>query len=462
MNNLLRTIPKVDDILKDARWRALAGYPAECAKDHLRDVLNELRTAIKEGKAHEVVPVETIIEETKRRTEQSLRPALKKVVNGTGVIIHTNLGRSPLARSAIERLLSVASGYSNLEYDLVEGKRGDRHEHCLALLKRLTGTEAALVVNNNAAAVLLALNTFAEGREVIIGRGELIEIGGSFRIPEIMAKSGATLREVGTTNRTFKEDYERGVNERTALIMKAHTSNYRIRGFAHEATTAELAAVAAGHHIPFYFDTGSGLLSDLGSDAGFDEPTVAEEAGKCDVISFSGDKLLGGPQAGIVLGKAWLIDAMKKNPLTRALRPDKFTFSTLEATLLLYLDKDKARREIPILRMLHQDPRVVKMRAGRVARMARKGSPAITIEVVRLYAEVGGGSLPDVSIPSYGLSLQPSVISVEKLEQRMRGLDTPVIGRIEKGRFLIDMRTVQQEDEPYLALAIQTALRDGR
>jgi L-seryl-tRNA(Ser) seleniumtransferase len=244
--------------------------------------------------------------------------------------------------------------------------------------------------------------------------------------------------------------------------MKAHTSNYRIRGFAHEATTAELAAVAAGHHIPFYFDTGSGLLSDLGSDAGFDEPTVAEEAGKCDVISFSGDKLLGGPQAGIVLGKAWLIDAMKKNPLTRALRPDKFTFSTLEATLLLYLDKDKARREIPILRMLHQDPRVVKMRAGRVARMARKGSPAITIEVVRLYAEVGGGSLPDVSIPSYGLSLQPSVISVEKLEQRMRGLDTPVIGRIEKGRFLIDMRTVQQEDEPYLALAIQTALRDGR
>jgi L-seryl-tRNA(Ser) seleniumtransferase len=462
MNNLLRTIHKVDDILKDARWRALAGYPAECAKDHLRDVLNELRTAIKEGKAHEVVPVETIIEETKRRTEQSLRPALKKVINGTGVIIHTNLGRSPLARSAIERLLSIASGYSNLEYDLVEGKRGDRHEHCLALLRRLTGAEGALVVNNNAAAVLLALNTLAEGREVIIGRGELIEVGGSFRIPEIMAKSGATLREVGTTNRTFKEDYERGVNERTALIMKAHTSNYRIRGFAHEATTAELAAVAAGHHIPFYFDTGSGLLSDLGSDAGFDEPSVLDEAGKCDVISFSGDKLLGGPQAGIILGRAWLIDAMKKNPLTRALRPDKFTLSALEATLLLYLDKDKARREIPILRMLHQDPRAVKMRAGRVARMARKGSPALTVEVVRLCTEVGGGSLPDVSVPSYGLSLQPSVISVEKLEQRMRGLNTPVIGRIEKGRFLIDMRTVQQEDEPYLVLAIQTALRDGR
>jgi L-seryl-tRNA(Ser) seleniumtransferase len=462
MNNLLRAIHKVDDVLRDARWQALAPYPAECAKDHLRDVLKELRAAIKEGRAHEVAPIEAVIEETRRRTELSLRPALKKVVNGTGIIIHTNLGRSPLARSAIERLLAIASGYSNLEYDLAEGKRGDRHEHCLALLKRLTGAEAALVVNNNAAAVLLVLNTLADGREVIIGRGELIEVGGSFRIPEIMAKSGAILREVGTTNRTFKEDYEKGVNERTVLIMKAHTSNYRIRGFAHEATAAELAAVAAGRHLPFYFDTGSGLLSGLGSDTNFEEPSVLEEAGKADVISFSGDKLLGGPQAGIMLGRTWLIDAMKKNPLTRALRPDKFTLSALEATLLLYLDKDRARREIPILRMLHQDPKVVKARALRVARIVRKGSPAITVEVVRLFAEVGGGSLPDVSVPSYGLSLTSPVISVEKLEQRMRGLDTPVIGRIEKGRFLIDMRTVQQEDEPYLALAIETALRDGR
>jgi L-seryl-tRNA(Ser) seleniumtransferase len=244
--------------------------------------------------------------------------------------------------------------------------------------------------------------------------------------------------------------------------MKAHTSNYRIRGFVHEATSAELAAVAAGHHVPFYFDTGSGLLSDLGGDTTFEEPTVAVETGVCDLISFSGDKLLGGPQAGIILGHAWLIDAMKKNPLTRALRPDKFTLSALEATLLLYLDKEKARREIPVLRMIHQDPRVVRTRAGHVARMVRKGAPPITVEVVRLYGEVGGGSLPDISIPSYGLSLQPSAVSVEKLERRMRGLDTPVIGRIERGRFLIDMRTVQQEDEPYLAFAIQTALRDER
>ena len=462
MNNLLRAIPKVDDILKDERWRALAGYPAECAKDLLRDVLNELRAAIKAGKTTEAMPVEALIEETKRRTELCLRPALKKVINGTGVIIHTNLGRSPLARAAIERLLAVASGYSNLEYSLAEGRRGDRHDHCLALLKRLTGTEAALVVNNNAAAVLLSLNTLAEGREVIIGRGELIEVGGSFRIPEIMVKSGAALKEVGTTNRTFKEDYERGVNERTALIMKAHTSNYRIRGFVHEATTAELAAVAAGHNIPFYFDTGSGLLSGLDGGNSFDEPTVVQEAAICDVISFSGDKLLGGPQAGIILGKTSLIDAMKKNPLTRALRPDKFTLSALEATLLLYLDKDKARQEIPVLRMLHQGPEAVKQRAAHVARIVRKGAPGASVEVVSLFSEVGGGSLPDVSIPSWGLSLTPSAVSVEKLEQLMRGLDTPVVGRIEKGRFLIDMRTVQPEDEPYLVLAIRTALGDGR
>ncbi len=461
MNNLLRKIPKVDDILKDERWRALAAHPAELAKNHLRDVLAELRVAIKEGRVHEAPAIEAVIDETKTRTEQSLRPTLKKVINATGVVIHTNLGRSPLAAAAIERLVAVASGYSNLEYELAAGRRGDRHEHCLALLKTLTGVEAALVVNNNAAALLLALNTMAEGREAIIGRGELIEIGGSFRIPEIMAKSGAVLKEVGTTNRTFKEDYEMGLSERTALIMKAHTSNYRIRGFVHEATSAELADLAAAHHVPFYFDAGSGLLSDLGG-AHADEPSVLEEARICDVLSFSADKLLGGPQAGIVLGRAPLVDAMKKNPLTRALRPDKFTLAALEATLHLYLDKEKALREVPVLRMLHQDPATLKRRAARVARAVRKGSRDLGVEVVRLSSEVGGGSLPDVSIPSYGLSLSPSLLPVEKIEQRMRGLDIPVIGRIEKGRFLIDMRTVQQEDEPYLALAIQTAFRDGR
>ncbi len=461
MNNLLRTIPKVDDILKDPRWAELAAYPAEVAKSHLRDVLAGLRASIREGKASEGPSLAAIIAETKARTEQSLQPTLKKVINGTGVIIHTNLGRAPLAASAIERLLAVAAGYSNLEYRLAEGKRGDRHEHCLALLKRLTGAEGALVVNNNAAAVLLALNTLAEGREVVISRGELIEIGGSFRIPEIMAKSGAILKEVGTTNRTFKEDYERNVSERTGLIMKAHTSNYRIRGFVHETTSGELAGLAAAANVPFYFDAGSGLLAGSGSYAA-DEPLVLEETRIADVVSFSGDKLLGGPQAGILLGRASLISAMKKNPLTRALRPDKFTLAALEATLQLYLDREKARREIPVLHMLYQSPTELKRRASKVAAAMRRSAPAAGIEVVKLDSEMGGGSLPEVAIPSYGLSVSSSNLPAEKIEQRMRSLDIPVVGRIEKGRFLIDMRTVRQGDEACLIAAIQTALGDGR
>ncbi|OPY63830.1 MAG: L-seryl-tRNA(Sec) selenium transferase [Syntrophorhabdaceae bacterium PtaU1.Bin034] len=463
MKDLLRQIPKVDDILKDEKWGDLSVYPEATAKDNLRDILNELRAAIKEGRADSVPAVPAIIEETKRRTARSLSPHLRKVVNGTGVVIHTNLGRSPLPRFAFERLLAVASGYSNLEYNLEEGRRGDRHDHCLSLMTRLTGAEGALIVNNNAAAVLLTLNTFADGKEVIIGRGELIEIGGSFRIPEVMEKSGAVLREVGTTNRTFREDYERAVNERTGLIMKAHTSNYRIRGFVHETTSEELTSLAASRDIPFYFDTGSGLFSPLGNHLGFSEPTIREEVKKnIDLISFSGDKLLGGPQAGIVVGKKGLIDALKKNPLTRALRPDKFTLSALEATLLLYLDLDKARLEIPVLRMLYQDETTLKTRAGRLRRLLQRRAVKATIEVARMYSEVGGGSLPDVSIPSCGLSLQPNDISVERFEQNMRGLPVPVIGRIEKGRFLIDMRTVQEADEPHLLSGIETALRDGR
>ena len=462
MKDLLRKIPKVDDILRDARWAQLAAYPEGCAKENLRSVLGDLRAAIKEGRVRELPAVDAIVEETRRLTAQSVKPGLKRVINGTGVIIHTNLGRSPLARSAIESLLSMGSGYSNLEYDLGEGKRGNRHEHCLSLLKRLTGAEAALVVNNNAAAVLLTLNTLAEGREVIIGRGELIEIGGSFRVPEVMEKSGAVLREVGTTNRTFREDYERAVNEKTALIMKAHTSNYRIRGFVHEATSAELASLAAAARIPYYFDTGSGLFLDLGNGSALGEPSVLEEAKRADLISFSGDKLLGGPQAGIMLGKAGLVEAMKGNPLARALRPDKFTLAALEATLLLYLDEERAKGEIPVLRMLLQDQRALEKRARRVGRLVRKAWPGVAVEVVKLFSEVGGGSLPDVSIPSWGLSFLPSSMSVEKFEERMRGLDIPVIGRIEKGRFLIDMRTVQEEDEPHLVAAVPTVLRDGR
>ena len=259
MKNALRKIPKVDDILKDERWEALAAYPAGVAKDALRDVLEALRAAILSGAATSVPEAGAIIEEAGKRAAKSLAPALKRVINGTGVVIHTNLGRIPLAASVIDRVTAAASGYSNLEYNLEAGARGDRHEHCLSILSRLTGAEGALIVNNNAAAVLLALNTLAEGREVIISRGELIEIGGSFRIPEVMRKSGAILREVGTTNRTFLEDYEQAIGPNTGLIMKAHTSNYRIKGFVHEVASEELTGLARGKDVPFFYDIGSGL-----------------------------------------------------------------------------------------------------------------------------------------------------------------------------------------------------------
>jgi L-seryl-tRNA(Ser) seleniumtransferase len=463
MKDLLRKIPKVDDILKDERWEAMAAYPQGVAKDALRDVLEALRAAILSGAAACVPEAGAIIEEAGKRAAKSLAPTLKRVINGTGVVIHTNLGRIPLAASVIDRVAAAASGYSNLEYNLEAGTRGDRYEHCLSILSRLTGCDGALIVNNNAAAVLLALNTLAEGKDVIISRGELIEIGGSFRIPEVMRKSGAILREVGTTNRTFLEDYEGAIGPNTGLIMKAHTSNYRIKGFVHEVASEELAAFSRSVNVPFFFDIGSGLFSPLGSgvpDSG--EPTVYGEMKKgIGIISFSGDKLLGGPQAGIIVGQKDLVSAMRKNPLTRALRPDKLTLAALEATLMLYLDPMRARREVPVLQMLLLDPEVLKKRASRVGRALRKETPGKGVEVVQLSSEAGGGSFPDVYLPSWGLAVEPAAIGVEKLEERLRAQDVPIIGRIERDRLLIDMRTIREEEELELIAGIKAALEDG-
>jgi L-seryl-tRNA(Ser) seleniumtransferase len=463
MKDILRRIPKVDNVLRHKRWQDLAMYPESLAKNLLREILEELREGIKAGRIEAAPAPDAIIEETRRRAERTLSPGLKRVINGTGVVIHTNLGRAPLASSAIARIVAVAAGYSNLEYHLERGERGDRHGHAAALITRLTGAESALVVNNNAAAVLLVLNSVAEGKEVIISRGELVEIGGSFRIPEVMKKSGAVLREVGTTNRTFVEDYERAISENTGLIMKAHTSNYRIRGFVHEVTSDDLAALGKAHGIPFYFDAGSGLFSILNGGLDSSEPVIQSEAGKgIDLISFSGDKLLGGPQAGIILGREELVRMARKNPLTRALRPDKFTLAALEATLLLYLDPPTARNEISTLRMLSLDGDILKRRASRLARQLKRGRIAADIHVVGLYSEVGGGSLPDVQIPSWGLALQPSLMSVSVLDYGLRSLVTPVIGRIEKERFLIDVRTIQEGDERDLVSGLREVLQDGR
>jgi L-seryl-tRNA(Ser) seleniumtransferase len=463
-NELLRKIPKVDEILAHDDWRGLLkSYSEGIAKDALRQCLDELRTDIKAGKVLSVPAIGVIVEETEKKIVLLTAPTLRRVINGTGTIIHTNLGRSLLAKTAIDAIVNVASHYSNLEYDLEKGDRGDRHDHCVAILRKLTGAEDALVVNNNAGAVFLVLNTFAEGKEVIISRGELIEIGGSFRIPDVMKKSSAILTEVGTTNRTYITDYERAITDNTGLIMKAHTSNYRIRGFTRETTVEELAALGKRSNIPTFYDAGSGLLYAVKADSILDEPLVSQEIAKgIDIVSFSGDKLLGAPQAGIIAGEKGFIDVLKKNPMTRALRPDRFTLAGLESTLLLYLDMEQAKKEIPTLRMIYEDVSVLKTRAQRLARQLKKKCNDITISVVEVYSEVGGGSFPDVVIPSYGLSFMPHNMSVETLEARLRDLAVPIIARIEKEKLLFDMRTILQADELLVLSGLETALKNGK
>jgi L-seryl-tRNA(Ser) seleniumtransferase len=461
---LLRKIPKIDEILLHGDWQKLIrDCSEEIAKDGLRQYLDELRAGIKEGTVGAIPAIGNIVDEARKKVVAMTSPTLRRVVNGTGIIIHTNLGRSLLAQAAIDAIVNAASHYSNLEYDLTKGTRGDRHEHCITILKKLTGAEDALVVNNNAGAVFLILNTLAEGKEVIISRGELIEIGGSFRIPEVMKKSGAILKEVGTTNRTYINDYERAVNENTGIIMKAHTSNYRIRGFTHEADIEELVNLGKKNNITVFYDAGSGLFYSVKAAGILDEPLISQQVAKgLDVVSFSGDKLLGAPQAGIIVGEKNLIDAMKKNPMIRALRPDKFTLAGLESTLLLYLDMEHAKDEIPTLRMIHEEPNTLKSRAQRLLRQLKMKCGNMAVSVVEIYSEVGGGSLPDVVIPSYGISIKPHSMSVDALEKRLRNLEVPVVGRIEKDTLILDMRTILKEDEPFLLSGLETASKDAQ
>jgi L-seryl-tRNA(Ser) seleniumtransferase len=463
-NELLRKIPKIDDVLACDDWQKLIkSCSEEVAKNALRQYFDELRAGIKNSDIAAIPALKEIVDVTRKKAIAMITPTLKWVINGTGIIIHTNLGRSLLAQTSIDAIVNAASHYSNLEYDLKKGARGDRYEHCTSILKKLSGAENALVVNNNAGAVFLILNTLAEGKEVIISRGELIEIGGSFRIPEVMKKSGAVLREVGTTNRTYIADYERATNENTGLIMKAHTSNYRIRGFTHEADIEELSALGKKYNIPTFYDAGSGLFYSVKAAGILDEPLISQEVAKgLDIVSFSGDKLLGAPQAGIIVGEKTLVDAMKKNPMTRALRPDKFTLAGLESTLLLYLDMEQAKEAIPTLRMIHENPNTLKGRAQRLLRQLKMRCGNMTASVAEIYSEVGGGSLPDVVIPSYGILIKPHTMSLEVLENRLRNLEVPIIGRIEKETLILDMRTILKEEEPFLLSGLETVSKDAK
>jgi L-seryl-tRNA(Ser) seleniumtransferase len=364
-------------------------------------------------------------------------PQLRRVINATGVIAHTNLGRAPLAAEALARVQESARGYSNLEYDLARGSRGSRQDHIAPLLRRLTGAEAALIVNNNAAAVMLALAALAEGREVLVSRGELIEIGDGFRIPDVLVRSGARLREVGTTNRTRAADYERAFGPETALVLRVHQSNFRVVGFTEQPTLAELSQVAQSHEVPLVDDLGSGALADVG-----DEPTARESlAAGADLVCFSGDKLLGGPQAGIVVGRGELVERLRRHPLQRALRADKLTLAALEGTLALHLE---APERIPVLRMLREDAGAVRERADRLAKL-------VGGDVEETVARAGGGALPLADLPSYACAVE------EGLAAKLRTVEPPVVAVVRDGRTLLDCRTISDDDVEAVAAAVRRA-----
>ena len=427
----LRDLPSVDELLRDER---LASEPRELVVSAARSALDSARVDIKAGMDPEPI-VDLVLAELAR----ARLPSLRRVLNATGVLVHTNLGRAPLAGTALARVTEVGVGYSNLEYSLERGERGSRQDHLTGLLRRLTGAEAALVVNNNAAAVLLALAALAEGREVVVSRGELIEIGDGFRIPDVLARSGARLVEVGTTNRTRAADYGQAIGPDTAVLLRVHQSNFRVVGFSERAELAELAEVARRHELPLVDDLGSGALARVG-----DEPTPAESlrAG-ADLVCFSGDKLLGGPQAGVVVGREDLVELLRRHPLQRALRADKLTLAALEGTLQLALDPS-TRGDVPVLRMLHEPLEAVRARAERLAGL-------VGGEVEDTVARVGGGALPLAELPSAACSLE------DGLAEPLRLGHPPVIALVRDGRTLLDCRTLTDAEVDEVAAAIRAA-----
>ncbi|MGQ9683212.1 MAG: L-seryl-tRNA(Sec) selenium transferase [Anaerolineae bacterium] len=448
----LRRLPAVDALLKEpAVQEAMARVGHELATEAVRAVLGEARRAVQAG---DMAPsAAALAAEAARQAEQWLAPPLQPVINATGVILQTNLGRAPLSTAALEAMRRVAD-YSNLEYDLERGERGSRFVHAESPLKRLTGAEAALVVNNNAGAILLVLSALAAGREVIVARGQLVEIGGGFRIPEVLAQSGARLVEVGTTNRTYARDFAAACGADTAALLFVHSSNFRLVGFVHEPTIAELAEVAHARDLPLLADLGSGALLDTAAYGLAHEPTVREylQSG-ADLVTFSGDKLLGGPQAGLIAGRAELVGKLRRHPLTRALRVDKLTLAALGATLSSYLT-GRATAELPVWQMISMPAEAIERRARRLVRRLRAmGAQA---EVIPGRSTVGGGSLPGETLPTYLVALR--VPSPGALAHHLRTSEPAVVGRIEGERLLLDLRTVLPGQEPVLCAALERAI----
>ena len=456
---MLRSLPAVDELLRqEAMSDAVQTYPRTLVVRAIRKVLDRNRQAILKGEVffeQEELDQVSLVNEILDELEHLAAFTLRRVVNGTGIIVHTNLGRSLLCQDALDRLQLIGSGYSNLEYDLAEGKRGSRYEHAEAILCEITGAEGALVVNNNAGAVVLALNTLAQGREVVVSRGQLVEIGGSFRIPDIMARSGARLREVGCTNRTHLNDYEKAIGPETALLLDVHASNYQIIGFTAEVGLREMVELGRRHGIPVMQDLGSGCFVDVTRFGLQGEPLVQDSVRSgVDVITFSGDKLLGGTQAGIILARKELIAEFRQNPLTRALRVDKLTLAALEATLRLYRDEDAAIQAIPTLKMIATDLGTLEDRARGLVEALRANMPeSIGVEIMDGSSMVGGGALPVQNLPTKLVAMSSKEMSAARLEVRFRGYMTPIIGRVEQELFLLDVRTLQPGDEEIITAA---------
>lgn len=461
-NLLYRSIPKVDVLLENqAIQEMIERYSRDSVMEAIRAEMDNLRAFIggcdEEDKAQEQIAL--LISHIGDAVEKMHTPNMKKVINGTGTILHTNLGRAPISREHMKKAFDIVTGYSNLEYNLEEGRRGERYSHFEKLLCKITGAEAAMAVNNNASSVLLILSSLAKGGEVIVSRGELIEIGGKFRIPDVMTQSGATLVEVGTTNKTHVSDYEENITEETKALLKVHTSNYKIVGFTESVGIDELMPIAKEHGIPVIEDLGSGVLIDLSKYGLTYEPTVQESVAKgADVVCFSGDKLFGGPQAGIIVGKKKYIDMMKKNQLTRALRIDKFTAATLELVLQEYLSEEQAVQHIPVLRMITEPLDEVARRARSLARTIRSTDLPAKVDVVSCESQIGGGSLPMERIPSMAVAIRPKHESVAALEDQMRHLTVPMIPRAVNDTIMLDVRTVETEDFKLIAAELQELL----
>lgn len=464
--NIMRLLPSVDELFKQEKLKEInETIPATRIKNSVRDALAALREEYLSKKDDpDFVPYQEaeIIDKVISRIMADHETSLKKVINATGIVIHTNLGRSLLAEVVKDALLDAAFSYNNLEYDLESGRRGSRYTHLESTIKELTGAEDVLVVNNNAAAVMLALNTMVKGKEAIISRGELVEIGGSFRVPEVLKMSGGFLKEVGTTNKTHLYDYEDAITEDTGLLLKVHTSNYHIIGFTETVDSQELVQLGKKYDLPVMDDLGSGLFVDLADYGLIYEPTVRDTLAKgVDVVTFSGDKLLGGPQAGIIVGKKKYIQAMKNNQMTRALRVDKMTIAALEATLRLYLDEERAMTQIPTMRMLTITKAELAERAEVLYRVLLRKVKTATLDVVDATSQVGGGSLPQEQLPSKAVTIVPMNMSLNDFERRMRTGKYHVIGKIHKDRFEIDVRTLLEGDLPKVVDAVKLALKEA-